>query len=562
MATNFVEPKIDYTSRDFPAIRDDAINSIAQFTSEWTDHNPDDFGIVLVELFAAMGDMLNWYADRLTNENYLDSAVSRPSVSKLIALLGESFRGIQSAITTVQFSITTPLGYDLTIPVGTRIRSSSLTNPIDFETDEETVILTGNLLSGLVSATQGVTYNLALGTADGSQFQSYLVNLDDILEDDIDVYVDGILWPRTESLVLLGATERGWQLYKDPNDDLYIQFGDGINGAIPPATVAVAADVRQSVGSQGNLGVGAITVVVSTFPVTVGVTNTELASGGGPAETIAAAKRRAPASFRTLGRAVSLDDYSTLALNVSGVGKAKAAYGGVARIDIYIAPVGGGAASQALLDNVEEYLDTVRMAGDGISTYSATYVDINMTGTVTVLSAYRQESVEEEVLAAISDYFAVENREFGDATTPEGDIRISDVFNLIETVDGVDFVELTLLTRVADPEWLFASGDATFGVVSISSNTIEETWTVVLNSATTFTVRGSVSGLQLATGVFGSAYTSDNGEVTFTITAGGTPMAPGDRAEFKVSPLVGSVDIDETEIAAEGSVSLTFTGGI
>jgi len=562
MPENVVAPKIDYTSRDFVAVKDDAIKGIPNFTPEWTDNNPDDFGIVLVELFSGIGDMLNWYADRLTNENFLDTAVSRISVSRLLRIIGETLRGVQSSVTTLVFSLQSIEVSDVVIPKGTRVRTSSTTSPIDFETDEEVTILAGNLQSPPVSATQGRTYNAVLGTSDGEQFQSFQITQTSILEDSIQVFVDAILWPETDSLVLIGPVDKGWQLWKTSEEELFVQFGDGINGLIPVATSSITADYRQSSGSAGNVGIGAINVVVDTFPVTVNVVNTELASGGGDPESIEAAKRRAPATFRTLGRAVSLSDYGALALNVNGVGKAKAAYGGVARINLYIAPVGGGAASQALLDDVADYMETVRMASDGITVLSATYVDVDITGTVQVLSAYRQADVEAAVLAAITSYFEVENREFGDATTPVGDVRISDVFSIIEGVAGVDFVELTVLTRVPAPVFLFASGDATFGAVTVSPTTVEETWTVVFTSPTTFTVRGSISGLQVATGTVGAAYASDNGQVVFTITAGGTPMASGDRAEFKVSQKVGSVDISETEIASEGVTNLTFNGGV
>ena len=555
-------PKIDYTSRDFVAIRDDAIESIPFFTPEWTDRNPDDFGIVLVELFAGMADSLHWYADRLANENYLPTAVSRVSVSRLLALIGVTMKGVQSSVTTVVFSIQTPLGYDLVIPAGTLIRTSSTTTPVEFETDEQTVILTGNTESTPVSATQGKTYTANLGTSDGSQFQSFQITQESILEDSIFVTVDSILWPRVESLVLAGPTERAWQLYKDENEDLFVQFGDDISGAIPIPTAVIDAEYRNSLGAQGNVGVGVIDTVVDTFPVTVNVTNTELASGGGDPETIEAAKRRGPYEFKTLGRAVTLEDYAVLALTVNGVGKAKAVVDGVARVKVIVAPVGGGPASQALLDDVVDYLDTVRMATDGITAESAEYVLIDMTGDVTVLDSFRQADVEAAVNAAITDFFAVENREFGDPDTPVGDVRISDVFAVIESIDGVDFVELSVLTRVPNPTWQRASGNATFGAVSISGATVEETWTVTFNSATTFTVRGTVSGYQIATGTVGVLYASDNGEVQFTITAGGTPMAAGDYATFKTSFLEGSVDISSEEIAAEGTIVLTFTGGI
>ena len=50
---NYV-PQVDYTSKDYAAIRDDMISRISDFLPEWTSRDPADFGIVLIELFSYM----------------------------------------------------------------------------------------------------------------------------------------------------------------------------------------------------------------------------------------------------------------------------------------------------------------------------------------------------------------------------------------------------------------------------------------------------------------------------------------------------------------------------
>src|SRR5690348_10949906 len=71
---------IDYSSRDYLALRTDLIASIPTFLPEWTQQTDSDFGIVLIELFSMVGDILNFYIDRVVNETFLSTAVRRESV--------------------------------------------------------------------------------------------------------------------------------------------------------------------------------------------------------------------------------------------------------------------------------------------------------------------------------------------------------------------------------------------------------------------------------------------------------------------------------------------------
>ena len=82
----------------------------------------------------------------------------------------------------------------------------------------------------------------------------------------------------------------------------------------------------------------------------------------------------------------------------------------------------------------------------------------------------------------------------------------------------------------------FLDGDDNTGTGSLSagptptSAVVTETWVIVATSPTAFTVTGSVSGLQVATGTVDSLYTTDAADLTFTLT--GVPVS-GDTHTFK-----------------------------
>ena len=65
-----------------------------------------------------------------------------------------------------------------------------------------------------------------------------------------------------------------------------------------------------------------------------------------------------------------------------------------------------------------------------------------------------------------------------------------------------------------------------------------EVWTITFSDATNFAVSGSSLGAQAA-GVVGTEYTSDGDEITFLITAGGTPFVNLDEFTFEAATVLG-----------------------
>src|SRR5215467_14950465 len=79
---------IDYLARDFSSFRKALVDLIPAKIPEWTDRSEADLGVVLIELFAYMGDILSYYQDRLANEAFLTTAQERRSVINHLRLLG------------------------------------------------------------------------------------------------------------------------------------------------------------------------------------------------------------------------------------------------------------------------------------------------------------------------------------------------------------------------------------------------------------------------------------------------------------------------------------------
>ena len=70
------EISIDYTSRDYAALKADIISLINLNTGKnWDPSDNSDLGNVLVDAFAYMGDIMSYYIDRVANETRVDTAV-------------------------------------------------------------------------------------------------------------------------------------------------------------------------------------------------------------------------------------------------------------------------------------------------------------------------------------------------------------------------------------------------------------------------------------------------------------------------------------------------------
>jgi hypothetical protein len=154
---NIVVPPIDYTSRDYTALVNDMLVLIPSYLPEWTDRSPGDFGIVLLELFAYVGDILNYYSDRIANEAFIATAQQRQSVLNLASLLDYTPHGNVAATTTLLFTIGSPNPQPVLVPQNTQVSTTLTgTQTVVFETTQDLWIYGDGIYSTLSSTGTGL----------------------------------------------------------------------------------------------------------------------------------------------------------------------------------------------------------------------------------------------------------------------------------------------------------------------------------------------------------------------------------------------------------------------
>lgn len=135
---------INYTSRNFADIRTDLVNMVKQYYPDiFGDFNDASVGMMILELNAAVGDMLSVNTDRMFQETQIDYAKEKKSVLSMARTFGLKVPGKRPSITIVDFSVTVPVygdsfdvSYAPIIRTGSQVSGAGkifeVTNDIDF----------------------------------------------------------------------------------------------------------------------------------------------------------------------------------------------------------------------------------------------------------------------------------------------------------------------------------------------------------------------------------------------------------------------------------------------
>jgi len=115
------EPEIDYLAKDYDSFRRLMLDRMSVLMPDWTERNPADVEIALVELLAYAGDRLSSFQDAVANEAYLGTARRRASVRRHARLLDYRMHEGCNARTWVHVGVSA----DLTLPAHTPILSRS-----------------------------------------------------------------------------------------------------------------------------------------------------------------------------------------------------------------------------------------------------------------------------------------------------------------------------------------------------------------------------------------------------------------------------------------------------
>jgi hypothetical protein len=259
------------------------------------------------------------------------------------------------------------------------------------------------------------------------------------------VEANGMRWEETPTLFGRGPGERVYTLRRDDEGATVVRFGDGRAGArLPTGRGNVVAGYRAGLGTDGRVRAGTLTNP-RTRPVGLRrVTNPGPASGGADPEAADQTRASAPNTVRTFGRVVSLRDFEDAALQVAGVGKARAAAvwdGEEQVVQLTVAGDEGAQVTGPVLEQLVADLDRRRAPNRALRPVPYHEVPVQVVGAIRVRSGYVPETALASARAALLALFAFDRREFGQP------VHLSDVYRALQEADGVAAAMVTRLRR-------------------------------------------------------------------------------------------------------------------
>ncbi len=452
----------DYTDKDFDSLRLRLQSLVRSVFPDWTDFNVANFGNILLELYAFVGDVLTFYQDNQARESRILTATQRKNLIALTKLLGFRPAGARAATVGVIFALAAAPAANVTLRKGTRVSTASVTDPIVFQLLADVAIAAGASPAAAAGTLEHSEPQEDLFASNGLSNQDVLLPATPFLDGSAEVFAGNGPYVEVQNFLGSMATDRHFTVVVDQNDRATLRFGNGINGAIPSGTITVR--YKTGGGATGNVNAGTLTKLDGAFtdangnPVTVSVTNPQPAAGGTDRQSIAQIRVLAPESIRVLNRTVSREDFEINARRLPEVARALMLTSnedaGIAENagDLFVIPRGGGPPSQALKDAVKNQVTVVfpSTLTFQVSVEDPVFLMVNVQATVFLRQGANAATVRVGVVKSLQDFFAVSlpdgtpnpNVDFGwnlkDAEgNPAGEIALSDVFDAVRDVAGV-----------------------------------------------------------------------------------------------------------------------------
>jgi hypothetical protein len=242
---------------------DQLLEELKQYipVSKWTDHHPSDPGIMLLELFAWLGDMTLYRMNRVPRthkEKFLKLIMDPPEPVTVTVELG--------------FELSDTRSDELDIPRGTRFATDFKDGErYVFETFQKTVIpapAESEIPTGTIEVSTRCWKQVMeeeVGKSDGTANQTFPLKYAPVLLDFVYssteykpnpvVYVDGEEWLLKQFLLTEDSGEDSKHFMVDVFDNV-IRFGNGAFGQIPPADAVVKCSYQVIQGPEALIKAG------------------------------------------------------------------------------------------------------------------------------------------------------------------------------------------------------------------------------------------------------------------------------------------------------------------
>lgn len=544
-----------YFTRSYQHIKNEVLTTLWAKVPEMTDHTESNLFVKIVSIFSGIAEMLGYYIDNAAREFFIASARRYKSLVSMATLMDYRIMGCNPAEVLLTFTLDSVHGTDITIPPGVQVSDGS---GIIFTTVQSIYVPAGDLTAVVQAQQYEAVINRLLAVSDGTESQRYTLGTN-VVEGSVSIRVNSLTWTPQNTLGYSSSSSTHFVTSVDKNKNVYVRFGDDVNGKIPAASDVIEYDLFITEAENGNVDAGTINTVVSYLPLPVGrsmtVINDAPATNGTGVESIAELKKHIPLYVRTLGRAVTRQDHIDIAELASGVAAAGVEFECGKYADIYVVPDGGGIAGPVLLSSVETWFEDKKILGMRVRAFPAGEVIIEFEIVVRVRPGFIAANVSNAVRDALIEELSYLNQEI------KGNVQIGDMYQLIEAVDGVQSSTIIKFTpkpyaRPLSTSTIQLNWDRSISAASVSTIA----WRIIMLTPTTFQLfkAGQYKG------VYSVGVPVAYPELTFKVNAGGGGGYLANYSwEFYTYPYEGNILLQENSlpVANASNIFITTLGG-
>jgi len=386
---------------------------------------------------AYIGDMVFYQINTVIGESHPSTCIRRQSFINIAKSYDFFLSGPVGAVVDVTFSSDPGL---LPYPISATTFKAKASNGTVFMPIANASITT---VDQIVPMRAGdLLDNILLDVSGGQPSQKYTITQTAITspllyinvpnsgpESSLRIFVDGDEWARARLEADAQSTDEVYFMRTDEAERVYVFFGDGVNGKIPPNGAEIRFTCYLGTDKSSNVNSRTIRTILTPLPGLNSITNRFEASGGSARQSLQEGKTSLPASISTNNRAVNRFDFADLLKRNNapiGVAKASASKGSFRQQLIWVVPNGGGPLTNTLRNAISLYLRELVILGRVANVKRAVDIPLVMELDVYIASNYRAD----DVIGRVRNVF------------------ITEVVNAVEKGTGIfDFVNLGLAGR-------------------------------------------------------------------------------------------------------------------
>lgn len=312
---------LNYTSQDYNSLKSRLLELLkTNFASEFNDINESSLGVMLIECWAAIADLLSFKIDQIANELFIDTVTELENAFRLAKLVGYKpqpplpakamfmarINSKYSADVILKSPIVVSLD-NLGFDTAYELYAADINNNPVLGTD--IVIPAGAMFTNAVVGLEGRTRTTTF-VSTGTANQVFALAFENVFYGSIKVNIDDLLWEEVEYFtesISRPEYRIEYNAYYKPT----LIFGS----FIPPKGAKINVKFRVAGSSTAEIISGAFdTQVFSNLPgitntVVVQIKNYTKSEFGYPGDNINDMRKKLPAYLRTQNRGVTGADY-------------------------------------------------------------------------------------------------------------------------------------------------------------------------------------------------------------------------------------------------------------